>query len=86
MVVHVPGVALEALGVVHGLHLSLDRLILNLSISLAEPVTVGVDTLLAGLTVLPDLIAFRHPGQTQPVRQNLLNERLVRQATNAQDR
>jgi hypothetical protein len=60
MLVHRPGVVLVALGVVQGLHFALDRLVLNLPVCLAQPVAVGVRALLAGLAVLPDLIALRY--------------------------
>ncbi|MNN74980.1 hypothetical protein D3C81_1912430 [compost metagenome] len=70
--------ALVAFSVGHRLHLALNRLILDLSISLAQPVAIGVDTLLAGLAVLPDLVPFRYPGQAQSVRQDLLDKGLVR--------
>lgn len=80
MVVHVTCVALVLLAVLQGLYPALDRLALDFAFGLAERVSVRIDALLAGLAVLPDLIAFRYPGQAQPVGQDLLDEGPVRQA------
>lgn len=52
-------------------------LVLDLAIRLAQPISISVDALLAGLTVLPDQVAFRHPGQAQAMRQDLGDGRLV---------
>lgn len=79
MVIHRPGVALEALSVLHRLHFALDRLVLDLAVRLAQPVAVGVDALLASLAVLPHLVSLRHPGQAQAVGQNLGDKGLMRQ-------
>lgn len=51
VVVDVPGMALELLAIGQGLHLALDRLVLDLSVRLAQPVAVRVDALLASLTM-----------------------------------
>ena len=77
MVVHRPDVILEALGVVQGFDFTLDRLVLDLAVSLAQPVAFGIDALLAGLAVLPNLVALRHSGQAQAVRQDLRDKGFV---------
>lgn len=58
MVIHRPGVALEAFGVRHGVDFALDRQVLDLAVSLAQPVAIRVDALLHGVTVLPHLVTL----------------------------
>lgn len=86
MVVHRPGVALEALSVLHRLHFPLDRLVLDLAVRLAQPVTVRVDALLTRFAVLPHLVSLRHPGQAQAMGQDLRDEGFVRQAIRKRDK
>lgn len=57
---------------------TLDRLVPDLAIRLAQPVTVGVDALLTGHAVLPNLITPWHSGQAQAVRQDLGDKGLAR--------
>lgn len=64
--------------IVHRLGMALDCLVLDLD--LAQPIAIGVDALLGGLAVQPHLIVLRHFGHTQALRQDCLDEGLVRQA------
>lgn len=85
MIVHRHGVALEALSVLHRLHFPFDRLVLDLAVGLAQPVAVGVDTLLAGFAVLPHLVTLRYPGQAQTVGQDLSDKGPMRQTVGKAD-
>lgn len=80
VVVNLYDAALVALGIVQGLHLALHCLVEDLAVRLAQPVAVGVHALLTGLAVLPHQIPFRHPRETQAVRQYLRDKRLMGQA------
>src|SRR3990167_5842864 len=80
MVIHRPDVILEALSVAHGIYFALDRFVVDLAVSLAQPVAIGVHTLLTGFAVLPHLVPFRNAGHTQAVGQDGLDIGLVRQA------
>lgn len=73
MVLHVLSVALVALLVAQGLDLAGDRLVMDLAISLAQPVAVARDALLHAVAVLPDLVAVEDLGQAQAVRQDRLD-------------
>ena len=64
MIVNRLRVALELLTVLQGFHYALDRLVLDLAI--------GIDALLDGLAVLPELISFRHLGHAQNVAQRTI--------------
>lgn len=80
MVVHRPGAALEAFGVRHGFDFALDRLVLDLAVSLAQPVAVRVDALLHCVTVLPHLVALGHLRYCQAVREDRLDVGFIWQA------
>ncbi|MNX49526.1 hypothetical protein D3C86_801310 [compost metagenome] len=80
MVVHLHRAALVVLDIGQAFNIPLDRLVTDPAIGLTQPVTIGVDTLLRRLAVLPHLVTLWHLGKAQAVRQDRLDERLARQS------